>query len=94
MKQLAMQKEADLSYWFDNYQMKGEQEYIQVDIVGKGLCAKGFLLVDRWKDNMVGLRETKGQSYHGAKLDGLKIGIKIDATQTQLLLTDLGHIVD
>jgi hypothetical protein len=94
LKQLSLQKDKDLSYWFDRYQVKDNKEYILVDISGKDLCAKGFLLVTNWSDTMQELRNTKGEGYHGAKLDGLRIGIKIDEAQTELLLTEVGKIVD
>ncbi len=43
MKQLALQKEGDLSYWFDSYHTKDNKEYILVDVYSGRRIWKRFM---------------------------------------------------
>lgn len=83
----------NLDYWFDDYLEKNEREYILVYIQGKGLCAKGEILMEEW-NKLEGIRKTRGKGYRGAKLKGLELDIRKDSTIVELVYKNVAGIVD
>lgn len=82
----------NLSYWFKKYIKKGDQEFIEIHIHGKGLCAIGEIQVNNW-DKISGMRkETSG--YRGVELKGLKIKIENDSTTTNFIFDNVEGIID
>lgn len=83
----------NLSYWFADYVAQNGKEYITVNIQGGGLCAKGLLQVNDWK-NIEGIRRNKGDGYHGAQLAGLTFNIIDDDNSIDFIYEDVVRIVD
>lgn len=57
-RQLQKMDQTELSYWFDQYELKDSEEYVIIHIQGNYLCAKGVVLVEEWK-GMEGIRKAK-----------------------------------
>lgn len=90
---LEMNKNNELSYWFDRYEPKNNKEYILVYIQGGELCAKGLILVDNW-GKLEGVKRAQGLGYGGAELRGLQIDIRKDSQEIELVLKDIDYIID
>lgn len=83
----------NLTYWLSSYSVQNEQEFITVNIQGEGLCAKGLLQVNDWK-NMEGIKRTKGVSYKGAQLKGLTFEILTNGESIDFIYKSIEGIVD
>lgn len=83
----------NLRFWLDSYVKRGEQEYILVNVQGKGLCAIAELEVDEW-GKLKGIQEKKGVTYRGAELVGLTFDFIQNGEFVQLSYTGVDHILD
>ncbi len=94
--ELARQMESigteNLSYWFDRYLIKGDEEFIVIHIQGDELCAIGEIQVDDWGKISGMRRQTNG--YRGAELKGLKFETKKDSTGTNFIYRDIDRVID
>lgn len=94
VKQLAKTDESKLTYWMDKYQEENNTKYLEVYIQGDGLCAKMELTISDSKKGIEGIIRTKGISYGGAELEGLKFDIKQDSTSTEFIFKEISGIID
>ena len=92
-RQLQKMDAMDLTYWFDQYELKGDKEYINIHIQGNDLCAKGVVLVEEWK-GLEGIRKTKGVGYRGAQLKGFEVDIIENSSGIELMFKDIDYIID
>lgn len=92
-RQLQKTDETELTYWFDQYELKGDKEYINIHIQGNDLCAKGLVLVEEWK-GLEGIRKTKGISYRGAQLAGFEMDIVENSSGTEFIFKNIDYIID
>ncbi len=83
----------NLTYWLSNYTEQNGKEFITVNIQGDGLCAKGLLQVNDWK-NIEGIKRTKGVSYNGAELKGLTFDIVTNGESIDFIYKNIESIVD
>jgi hypothetical protein len=83
----------NLTYWLSSYTEQNEKEFITVNIQGDGLCAKGLLQVNDWK-NIEGIKRTKGVSYRGAQLKGLTFDIITNGESIDFIYNSIERIVD
>lgn len=83
----------NLTYWLSSYTEQNEKEFITVNIQGDGLCAKGLLQVNDWK-NIEGIKRTKGVSYIGAQLKGLTFDIITNGESIDFIYKSIERIVD
>lgn len=75
VKALSKVDRAVLKFWLDKYREDdSSRKYIQAHVQGGGLCAKIVLLVKDSDKGIEGILRTKGMSYGGAELKGLKFG--------------------
>jgi hypothetical protein len=93
IKQLKLIENSELSYWFKEYKLENEKEYIYVFIQGRNLCAVGELTVKQW-GNLGSIQRTKGMGYQGAQLTNLKFDIYQDSSKTELIYKSHGMILD
>jgi hypothetical protein len=84
---------SNLTYWLSSYTEQNEKEFITVNIQGDGLCAKGLLQVNDWK-NIEGIKRTKGVSYRGAQLKGLTFDIITNGESIDFIYNSIERIVD
>lgn len=92
-KQVSAIGEDNLTYWFDDYAQKDNQEFIVVHIQGSHLCAKAWVLVEEWS-GLSDIRKTKGLGYHGAQLVDFQMDILESPTGPDFIFRDVRWIVD
>ena len=93
VKEMARVGKENLTYWLSNYTEQNGKEFIIVNIKGNGLCAKGLLQVNDWK-NIEGIKRAKGVSYKGAELKGLTFDIITNAESIDFIYNNIERIVD
>lgn len=93
-RQLKLVDNSKLSYWMGFYQKKDNQEYIHANIQGDGLCAVIALSIKESQDGIEGILRTKGKSYHGAGLKGLKFDVVQDSSRTEFVYKSVESIID
>jgi hypothetical protein len=87
---------ADLSkvlFYFEGYVEKNGKEYLNVSIHGDNLCANAMMRVTQWK-GIEDIKRTKGLSYCGAELKGLKFDAHRDSLETEFIYTSVEKIID
>ena len=82
----------NLSFWFDRYLIKGDKEFIVINIQGSELCAIGEIQVNDWGKISGMRRQISG--YRGAELKGLKLETTKDLTGTNFIYKDIDRIID
>ena len=82
-----------LHYTFNKFVENNGKEYLDIQVKGNDFKATALVLVNNW-NKIEGIKRTKGQSYSGAELKGLKLDIEENATGSNLVYNDLEKIVD
>ncbi len=93
VKQMDKVGKDNLTYWLSNYIEENGKEFITVNIQGGDLCAKGLLQVNDWK-SIEGIKRTKGVSYNGAQLKGLKFNTITTGESIDFIYKNIESIVD
>jgi len=83
----------NLTYWLSSYTEQNGKEFISINIQGDGLCAKGLLQVNDWK-NIEGIKRTKGVSYNGAELKSLTFDIITNGESIDFIYKNIESIED
>jgi len=83
----------ELHYTFNKLVENNGKEYLDVEIKGNDFKATGLILVNNWT-KLEGIKKTKGLSYSGAELRGLKLNIEESPAGANLIYNDLEEIVD
>jgi hypothetical protein len=94
LKQIDAEGENNLSYWLERYEERDGKAYLQFSVQGDGLCAVADVLVKEWDEKIAGIKRTKGMSYSGAEIKGLKFTVKRDSAHTELVYQSLDAIID
>lgn len=84
---------AELHYTFNKLVENDGKEYLDIEVKGDDFKATGLVLVNNWR-KLEGIKRTKGQSYSGAELRGLKLDIEEHSSGANLVYNDLEKIVD
>lgn len=83
----------ELHYRFNKLVENHGKEYLDIEVKGDDFKATALVLVNKWK-KLEGIKRTKGQSYFGAELRGLKLDIEEHPSGANLVYNDLEKIVD
>ena len=83
----------ELHYTFNKLVEKDGKEYLDIEVKGDDFKAIGHVLVNNWR-KLEGIKRTKGQSYSGAELRGLKLDIEEHSSGANLIYNDVEKIVD
>ncbi|MES2411448.1 MAG: hypothetical protein V4535_08400 [Bacteroidota bacterium] len=94
VEQLAKTDESKLTYWMDTYREENNTKYMEVYVQGEGLCAKMVLTVNDSEKGIEGIIRTKGISYGGAELEGLKFDIMETPEGKIFVYRSLNYIID
>jgi len=82
-----------LLYTLNKFVENDGKEYLDIKVKGDDFEATGLVLVNNW-NKLEGIKRTKGQSYGGAELKGLKLDIQENSSGANLVYNDLEKIVD
>lgn len=82
-----------LLYTFNKFVENDGKEYLDIKVKGDDFVATGLVLVNNW-NKIEGIKKTKGQSYSGAELRGLKLDIQETSSGANFVYNDLEKIVD
>ena|SRR5690606_3624558 len=82
-----------LQYTFNKLIENDGKDYLDIEVMGDDFKAKGLVLVNNW-NKLEGIKRTKGISYSGAELRGLKLHIEENPSGATLVYNDLEKIVD
>ena len=63
-------------YRFAGYAEENGKEYLNFNIQGEEICAKGLLEVKSWDERIANIKRVKGNSYQGAEFRGLSFTIE------------------
>lgn len=94
LKQINAEGEGNLTYWLKNYEERGGKTFLQFNVQGGNLCAVADVLVKKWDANIAGIKRTKGISYSGAEIKGLRFTVETDLAHTELVYQSLDDIID
>lgn len=93
-KQLKLVDNSKLTYYFDSYEQKDGKEYLKTTIEGEGLDASALILVKKWDQALLPIKESKGKGYGGGQLVNLKFDVVQDNTATEFVYVSVDEIVD
>lgn len=94
LKMIVAESESNFTYWLKGYEERDGKTYLQFNVQGGKLCAVADVLVKEWDENTAGIARTKGMSYSGAEIKGLKFTVKKDSAHTELVYQSLDAIID
>jgi len=93
VNQISKNNSEDLEYWFEEYLEEKGKEYLIVNVQNDSICAKMKIQVKNW-NGIEAIKKTKGESYQGAKLDGLTFDIEIDSINTDFIFKNIERVID
>lgn len=82
-----------LQYTFKKLVENDGKDYLDVEVIGNNFKATGLVLVNSW-NKLEGIKRTKGKSYSGAEMRGLKLDIEENSSGANLVYNDLEKIID
>ena len=96
-KQLETVDKSKLTFWIDSYWQKVRkdvpvQEYMQVHINGKDLCADMVLTIKDSKKGIEEVLEKKLMGYSNAELEDLKYEVVRDSSGTQFIFKEVSAV--
>lgn len=94
LEQMDAEGKSNLTYWLKGYVERNGKTYLQFNVQGGNLCAVADVLVNEGDENTEGIARTKGMSYSGAEIKGLKFTVEKDSAHTELVYESLDHIID
>jgi hypothetical protein len=83
----------DLSYWLEAYHMEQGREWLEIQVQGPGICACAQVEIADWT-SLEGVRKTRGVSYRGAELIGLKLDAVETGEQTRFICQHIERVLD